>query len=117
MEKPKVTILVIDDEKIIHESCGRVLQEEGFEVETALSGQEALEKLKKKRYNLVLSDIKMPGMSGVETLEKMKKRDPRYYSSNVYRVLLGSDCPRYYEAGCLRLYTKTLYSGRTSRGG
>ena len=76
MEKPKVTILVIDDEKIIHESCGRVLQEEGFEVETALSGQEALEKLKEKRYNLVLSDIKMPGMSGVETLEKMKKEVP-----------------------------------------
>jgi FixJ family two-component response regulator len=76
MEKPKVTILVIDDEKIIHESCGRVLQEEGFEVETALSGQEALEKLKEKRYNLVLSDIKMPGMSGVETLEKMKKVVP-----------------------------------------
>jgi len=76
MEKPKVTILVIDDEKIIHESCGRVLQGEGFEVETALSGQEALEKLKEKRYNLVLSDIKMPGMSGVETLEKMKKEVP-----------------------------------------
>jgi len=76
MEKPKVTILVIDDEKIIHESCGRVLQEEGFEVETALSGQEALEKLKEKRYNLVLRDIKMPGMSGVETLEKMKKEVP-----------------------------------------
>ena len=35
MEKPNATILVIDDEKIIHESCGRVLQEEGYEVETA----------------------------------------------------------------------------------
>ena len=41
-----------------------------------MSGQEALEKLKGKRYNLVLSDIKMPGMSGVETLEKMKKDVP-----------------------------------------
>ena len=76
MEKPKVTILVIDDEKIIHESCGRVLQEEGFEVETALSGQEALEKLKKKRYNLVLSDIKMPGMNGIELLDKVKTEYP-----------------------------------------
>lgn len=76
MGTPKATILVIDDEKIIHESCGRILQEEGFEVETAMSGQEALNKLKEKRYNLVLSDIKMPGMSGVETLEKMKKEVP-----------------------------------------
>jgi transcriptional regulator with GAF, ATPase, and Fis domain len=41
-----------------------------------MSGQEALEKLKGKRYDLVLSDIKMPGMSGVETLEKMKKDIP-----------------------------------------
>lgn len=76
MEKPKVRILVIDDEAIIHESCGRVLKEEGYEVETALSGREALEKLKEKRYDLVLSDIKMPGMSGVETLEKMRKDIP-----------------------------------------
>ena len=76
MEKPSATILVIDDEKIIHESCGRILQEAGYTVETAMSGQEALEKLKGKRYDLVLSDIKMPGMSGVETLEKMKKDVP-----------------------------------------
>ena len=62
MEKHKASILVVDDEKVIHESCGRILREEGYEVETALSGQEALQKLKEKRYDLVLSDIKMPGM-------------------------------------------------------
>ena len=76
MEKQKASILVIDDEKIVHESCGRILREEGYEVKTALSGQEALQKLKKKRYDLVLSDIKMPGMDGVETLEEIKKEVP-----------------------------------------
>jgi YesN/AraC family two-component response regulator len=76
MEKRKFTILVVDDEKIIHESCGRILRDEGYTVETALSGQEALLKLKEKQYDLVLSDIKMPGMSGVEALEKMKKEVP-----------------------------------------
>jgi len=76
MEKQKASILVIDDETIVHESCGRILREEGYEVETALSGQEALQKLKEKRYDLVLSDIKMPGMDGVETLEKMKQVVP-----------------------------------------
>lgn len=76
MGKQKASILVVDDEKIIHESCGRILREEGYEVETALSGQEALQKMKEKHYDLVLSDIKMPGMDGVETLEKMKKEVP-----------------------------------------
>lgn len=76
MENYKASILVVDDEKVIHESCGRILREEGYGVETALSGQEALQKLKEKRYDLVLSDIKMPGMDGVETLEKMKKEVP-----------------------------------------
>ena len=76
MRKSKASILVVDDEKIIHESCGRILHEEGYEVETALSGAEALEKLKKKRYDLILSDIMMPGMNGVETLAKMKQEIP-----------------------------------------
>jgi CheY-like chemotaxis protein len=76
MEKRKFTILVVDDEKIIHESCGRILRDEDYTVETALSGQEALLKLKEKQYDLVLSDIKMPGMSGVEALEKMKQEVP-----------------------------------------
>jgi len=76
MEKLKAHILVVDDEKIIHESCGRILREEGYEVETALSGKEALKKLKEKQYDLVLTDIRMPGMDGIETLEKMKKEVP-----------------------------------------
>ena len=76
MEKRKASILVVDDEKIIHESCGRILREEGYEVETALSGQEALQKLKERQYDLVLTDIRMPGMDGIETLEKMKEEIP-----------------------------------------
>jgi len=76
MEKPNATILVIDDEKIIHESCGRILQEKGYVVETAMSGQEALEKLKGKRYDLVLSDIKMPGESGIDLIRSVKSKYP-----------------------------------------
>lgn len=76
MEKLKASILVVDDEKIIHESCGRILRGEGYKVETASSGQEALQKLGEERFDLVLTDIRMPGMDGVETLEKMKKEVP-----------------------------------------
>ena len=76
MQDTRISILVVDDEKIIHESCGRILREEGYEVDTAMNGQEALQKLKEKRYHMVLSDIKMPGMDGVETLERMKQQVP-----------------------------------------
>lgn len=76
MQEPRISILVVDDERVIHESCGRILREEGYEVDAALNGREALQKLKERRYNLVLSDIKMPGIDGVETLELMKREFP-----------------------------------------
>jgi len=76
MTEERISILVIDDEPIIHESCVRILREQGYEIDSAMNGQEALQKLKDKRYNLVLSDIKMPGMDGVQTLELMKQHAP-----------------------------------------
>lgn len=76
MVEERISILVIDDERIIHESCARILREHGYQIDSAMNGQEALQKLKDKRYNLVLSDIKMPGMDGVQTLELMKRHAP-----------------------------------------
>jgi len=76
MQDTRISILVVDDEAIIHQSCGRILREEGYEVDAAMSGQEALQKLKEKSYAVVLSDIKMPGMDGVQTLERMKQQVP-----------------------------------------
>jgi FixJ family two-component response regulator len=76
MAEERIIILVIDDETIIHESCARILREQGYEVDSAMNGQEALQKLQERRYNLVLSDIKMPGMDGVQTLELMKRHAP-----------------------------------------
>jgi len=66
-------ILVVDDEQIIRDSLKAWLDdEEGFTVETAESGQSALETLGKQPYQLMLLDIKMPGMDGVEVLNKAK---------------------------------------------
>jgi len=76
MDEDRISILVVDDEKIIHESCDRILREEGYEVDSAMDGREALQMLKEKRYHLVLCDIKMPGMDGVQTLEQMKRQAP-----------------------------------------
>ncbi len=69
-------ILVVDDELIVRESLRDWLTEDGFEVEMAESGPEALEKMARQVYNLMLLDIKMPGMDGVEVLKRSKELRP-----------------------------------------
>lgn len=68
-------ILVIDDEDIICESCSEVLTKEGYEVEVAKDGPSGLQKVRELGPDLVLVDLKMPGMSGMEVLEKIKEID------------------------------------------
>ena len=72
----KAKILVIDDEQIVHESCNRILTEEGYEVKSAFTGQEGFKKIEEETYDLVITDLKMPGISGMEALKKIKKDNP-----------------------------------------
>ncbi|MGE5257229.1 MAG: sigma-54-dependent transcriptional regulator [Hyphomicrobiales bacterium] len=69
------TILIVDDEKNYLLVLSAVLEEEGYEVLTALGGPEALEIQKSSDLDLVLTDMKMPGMDGIELLEQIKGRD------------------------------------------
>ena len=69
------TIMVVDDEPDVVDLVGRILGGAGHEIVGALSGKEALEKLKTVRPDLVLLDIMMPGLSGWETLELIRKQD------------------------------------------
>jgi DNA-binding NtrC family response regulator len=69
-------ILVVDDEMIVCESCKRILEEEGYEVETALSGKEAFEKMKANPFDIVITDLKMPGVDGMEVLRTFRKEYP-----------------------------------------
>ncbi len=75
-EREKFRILVVDDELIVRDSLKEWLEDEGFAVDMAASGQEALEYLDNNAYQLMLTDIKMPGMDGVEVLEKAKESHP-----------------------------------------
>lgn len=74
MLKPK--ILVVDDEETLRNVLQEVIEQEGLDVEVAASGEEALEKFKQQRYNIVLTDLKMPGISGMEVLKEVKSADP-----------------------------------------
>jgi len=73
---PNPRILVVDDEMIVCESCKRILEEEGYEVETALSGKEAFEKMKGNPFDVVITDLKMPGIDGMEVLRTFRKEYP-----------------------------------------
>jgi DNA-binding NtrC family response regulator len=76
MFKTPSRILLVDDEKDFVEMLTLRLQEIGEEVVQAYSGQESLEKLKETEIDVVILDIKMPGMDGIETLQEIKKRYP-----------------------------------------
>ncbi|OPX92586.1 MAG: Sporulation initiation phosphotransferase F [Syntrophorhabdus sp. PtaU1.Bin002] len=65
-------LLVVDDEENIRFLFKEELEEEGYEVDLASSGLEALSKIKDSPYDLVVLDIKMPGMSGIQTLNEIK---------------------------------------------
>jgi len=68
-------ILIVDDELIMRESLAGWLQRDGHET-AAASGEEALEKVKDTRFDILLVDIKMEGMSGLDVLKQVKENDP-----------------------------------------
>jgi len=74
--KKEFKILIIDDEAAIRDSCSQVLSKEGYFTETAEDGSVGLEKAKETKPDLVLVDLKMPGISGMEVLESLKDIDP-----------------------------------------
>lgn len=70
------TILIVDDEKNYTLILAAVLEDAGFEALTANTGQEALDRLRGADVDLVLTDMKMPGMDGIDLLEHVKEIDP-----------------------------------------
>ena len=72
----KTTVLVVDDDPAASRLLREVLAKEGFQVETAGSGSEALEKAEAILFDVVLSDIRMPDLDGVEVLRGMKHLSP-----------------------------------------
>lgn len=69
-------ILVVDDEESIRDLCARVLTRAGFEVVTASNGEDAMRNLDADLFDLIISDIRMPGMSGLEVLQAAKTSFP-----------------------------------------
>ncbi|HET9058264.1 MAG TPA: sigma-54 dependent transcriptional regulator [Chitinophagaceae bacterium] len=70
------SILIIDDEKAIRKTLTEILSYEGYKIEEAENGDDALKRLKEKNYDVVLCDIKMPKMDGIEFLERARQARP-----------------------------------------
>jgi DNA-binding NtrC family response regulator len=71
-----MNILVVDDESVIREGLTRILEGDAFAVETVKNGHAAIELLQQKEFDLVITDLKMPGMSGFEVLNAVKILQP-----------------------------------------
>jgi CheY-like chemotaxis protein len=69
-------VLVVDDDPVVGKSFDRVLSGKGYAVITAGSAQEALNKIESEHYDVVFTDIKMPGMNGLEMAERVKQQRP-----------------------------------------
>ncbi|MEW6665813.1 MAG: sigma-54 dependent transcriptional regulator [Thermodesulfobacteriota bacterium] len=72
----RAKILIVDDELIVRESLGGWLERDGHAVDKAASGEEALSRCRDVRYDILLVDIKMEGMSGLEVLKRVRESDP-----------------------------------------
>lgn len=72
----KGNVLVVDDEQIVLRSCERILVPEGYGVNTASSAAEAIGLLENNTYDLIITDLKMPGMDGLEFMRQVRAKDP-----------------------------------------
>jgi DNA-binding NtrC family response regulator len=72
----KLTILVVDDDRLVNEYLSETLLRAGYQVESVLSGEEALERASNKDYDVLISDIKMKGMDGITLLQKVRDIRP-----------------------------------------
>ena len=76
-EQEQARILVIDDDKAVRKSHEAMLKANGYEVDVAENGKEAIAKSKAKLYNLALVDLRLPDMDGIELLTAMREAVPK----------------------------------------
>jgi DNA-binding NtrC family response regulator len=76
MEPKDVRILIVDDESAVRDSLKKWFEDDGYSVDTACDSAVALRKLEGHRFDLLLVDIRMPGMDGMELHERLRKIDP-----------------------------------------
>lgn len=77
MTKDKASILIVEDDANIRETLKTILQQQGYNIDTAKNGQEAIQKSKTKFFNMALLDIKLPDIEGTKLLTTMHETLPK----------------------------------------
>ena len=108
-------ILLIDDEEIVLDSCTEILRGEPYELATASDGARGLELVREFRPDLVVVDLKMPGLSGFDVLERIHEADPTIVADRDHRLRHGELGGGGDEAGGVRLPAQAVHA-RTSSG-
>ncbi len=83
MKREEQRILVVDDEEGLRDGLMKLLQDEGYGVVCAEDGEHALNVLRETRVDLILTDMRMPGMSGIDLLKKVRERH-----GNIHVIIL-----------------------------
>jgi DNA-binding NtrC family response regulator len=71
----KLSVLFVDDDEQFRKAIVRIFEASGFDITTAKDGQEALDLLSESKYNLIITDLKMPGLDGYELMREIKRRE------------------------------------------
>ncbi len=77
--KKSASVLIVEDDEKMRDLLRKIIAREGYQVEEAANGNAALTLIEKNVYDIVLSDVKMPGLDGIELLKKIKKISARTY--------------------------------------
>lgn len=81
-------ILLIDDEDLVLRSVEKLMKRSGYEVVVCKNGEEALTKFQETTFDLIISDIRMPGINGVETLKKLRDRSNQQKRKHPKEILI-----------------------------
>ncbi len=73
----KIRILVMEDDPTISSALDMILSEAGYDVDVAETGEAALELFDQKHYNLLIADLKLPGINGMEVIRQVKEKKPK----------------------------------------
>ena len=72
----KVAVLVIDDEPIVADALMLVLSDSGYEVTVAMTGRDGLDKISERRFDITITDLRLPDISGLDVLSSIREMDP-----------------------------------------
>ena len=106
--RPQPRVLVVDDELAARRALALLLAEEGYDVDVAASGEEALDTLARSTPDALLTDVRMPGMSGIELFQRARAAAPDL--PVIVMTAYGADCDaaRAADAGADSFLTKPL---------